>query len=108
MRKTSHPDDASELSTDDGSRKRRNANKVSVWGRLLDYLLPCHPYGENHPKQREFEGNVVALLAHAFTLLSLVDHDFFRKMTQDLNPRFHPVGKSKLSRSLILTEKQSA
>ena len=73
---------------------------------MSDYLLPCHPYGENHPKKRDFEGNVVALMEHAFTLLSLVEHDCFRNLTQDLNPRLRPVGRSKLSWSLIPTENQ--
>ena len=45
-------------------------------------------------------------MAHVFTLLSLVDHDFFRKLTQDIDPRLHPVGRSKMSRSLIPTEDQ--
>ena len=54
---------------DDGSRKRRKADEVSIGGRFSDYLLPCHPYGENHPKQRESEVNAVDLMAHAFTLL---------------------------------------
>ena len=40
----------SELSTDDGSRKRKKADEVSVGSRLSDYLLPGHPYGEKHPK----------------------------------------------------------
>ena len=52
LRKTSNPDDASDLSTDDGSRKRRKSDEVSVGDRLSDCLLPCHPYGDNHPKQR--------------------------------------------------------
>ena len=105
MQKNSHPDDASELS-DDGSRKRRKADKVSVGVRLSDYLVPCHPYGDKHPNQREFEINIVALMAHAFTSLSLVDHDCFCKLTQYLDPRLCPVGKSKLLRSLIPTKKQ--
>ena len=46
-------------------------------------------------------------MAHAFTLLSLADHTCLRNLTQDLDPRLRPVGHSKLSRSLILTEKQS-
>ena len=91
LQKTSHPDDAYELSTDDGSRKRRKANEVSVGERLSDYLFPCHPYGDNHPKQRESEGNVVALMAHAFTSLLLVYHDCFRKLTQDLALRLQLV-----------------
>ena len=41
-----------------------------------------------------------------FTLLSLVDHDCYRKIIQDLDPRLHPVGQSKLSRSLIPTKNQ--
>ena len=45
-------------------------------------------------------------MAHAFTLLPLVEHECFRKMIQDIGPRLHPVGRSKLSRSLIPTEKQ--
>ena len=106
MQKNSQLDDASELSTDDSSRKRRKANEVSVGGRLSDYLVLCHPYGDKHPKQREFEVNIVALMAHAFTSLSLVDHDCFRKLTQDLDPRLRPVGRSKLSRSLIPTKKK--
>ena len=77
---------------DDGSRNRRKADEVSVGGILSDYIIPCHPYGENHPNQREFEGNIVALMAHVFTLLLLVDHDCFRKLTQDIHPRLHPVG----------------
>ena len=45
-------------------------------------------------------------MAHAFTSLSLVDHDCFCKLTQDLDPKLLPVGKSKLSRSLIPTKNQ--
>ena len=45
-------------------------------------------------------------MAHAFTLLSLVDHDCFRKLKQDLEPCLRPVGRSKLSRSLIPTKKK--
>ena len=74
---------------------------------MSDYLLPCHPYGYNHPKERSFEGNVVALMAHSFTSLSLVDHECFRKMTQDLDPRLLPVVSSKLSWSIIPSENQS-
>ena len=51
---TSHPDDAYELNTDDGSRNQKKDDEVSVGGRLSDYLLPYHPYGDNRPKQREF------------------------------------------------------
>ena len=46
-------------------------------------------------------------MAHAFTLLLLVDHEFLPKLTQDLNQRIFPVRRSKLSRSLITTENQS-
>ena len=53
--KTSHTDNAYDLSIDDGSRKRRKADEVNVWGILSDYLLTCHPYGDNHPKPRDFE-----------------------------------------------------
>ena len=52
LQKTSHPDDASELS-DDGSRNQRKADKVSVGGKLSDYLVPFHPYGDKHLKQTE-------------------------------------------------------
>ena len=45
-------------------------------------------------------------MAHAFTLLSLVDHDCFRKLTQDLDPCLRPVGRSKLLWSLIPTDNQ--
>ena len=67
LQKNSHLDDTSEISTDDGSRKRRKDNEVSVGGRLSDCLFPCHPYGYKHPKQKEFEVNIFALMAHAFT-----------------------------------------
>ena len=40
-------------------------------------------------------------------LMSLVNHNCFCNLTQDLDPQLHPVGRSKLSRSLILTEKNS-
>ena len=103
MWKTSHPDDAYELSTDDGSRNRIKADEVSVGGIFSDYLLTCHPYGDNHKKQREFEGNDVAAMAHVFTLLLFVDHDCLRKLTQDINWHIHPVGSSKLLRSFIPT-----
>ena len=69
LQKNSHLDDTSEISTDDGSRKRRKDNEVSVGGRLSDYLVLCHPYGEKHPKQKKFEVNIVALMAHAFMSL---------------------------------------
>ena len=94
LRKSSQPDDASDLSMDDGSRKRRKSDEVSVGGRYSDYLLPCHPYGDNNPKQRDFEVNTVAFMVHVFTSLPLVDHDCFRNLTQDLDPRLHPVGRS--------------
>ena len=74
---TTQPDKTYELRTDDGSRKQRKADEVSVGDILLDYPLPYHNYGEKNPKQRESEGNFVALMAHVFTLLLLVDHDFF-------------------------------
>ena len=104
LQKNSQPDDASELS-DDGSRKRSKADKVSVGDRLPDYLVPCHPYGQKHTKQREFEINIFAFMAHAFTSLLLVDHDCFHNLTHYLDPRLRPVVRSKLSRSLIPTKK---
>ena len=100
--KTSQPDDAYEISTDDVSRKRIKTDEVSIGVRFSHYLLPCHPYGDNTPKKREF-----AFMEHAFTSLSLVEHDCFHKMTQDLNPWLQPVRRSKLPRSLIPTEKKS-
>ena len=106
LQKNSHLDDASELSTDYGSRKRRKSDEVSVGGRFSDYLVPCHPYGDKHPKQKEFEVNIFALMAHAFTPLLLVDHYFLRNLKQDLDPRLCPVRQSKLSRSLIPTKKK--
>ena len=45
-------------------------------------------------------------MAHSFTLMSLVDHDCFSKLTHDLDLRLHRVGRSKLPRSLIPTENQ--
>ena len=99
-------ENASELSTDDGSRKCRKSDEVSVGGRFSDYLVPCHNYGDKHPNQREFEVSIVAFMAHAFTSLSLVDHVCFRNMTQDLDPHLRPVGISKLSQSLIPTKNQ--
>ena len=87
----------------DGSRNHGKANELNFGGRLSDYLLPCHPYGDNHTKQREFEINIIALMAHALTSLSLVDHECFRKMTQDLDPQLRPATRSKMSRSLIPT-----
>ena len=66
---------------EDGSRKRRKFDEISVGGRFSDYLLPFNPYGDNNPKQREFEGNIVALMSHLFASLSLVDHDCFHKLT---------------------------
>ena len=47
-------------------------------------------------------------MAHAFTSLSLVEHDCFRKLTQDLDPRLRPVGRSKLLWSLVPTKKKLA
>ena len=105
MQKNSHLDDACELITDDGSRNQRKADEVSVGGRLSYYLVPFHPYGDKYSKQKEFEVNIVALMAHTFTSLLMVDHDFFRKLTQDLDPRICLVGRSKLSRSLIPKKK---
>ena len=107
MQKKSQPYDASDL-RDDGSRKRRKADEVSVGGRFSYYLVPCHPYGYKHPKQREFEVNIFAFMSHAFTFLSLVDHDCFRKLTQDIDPRLCPFGRSKLSQNLIPTKNKLA
>ena len=73
---------------------------------MSDYLLPCHPCGDNNPNQREFEVNIVSLMEHAFTSLLLVYHYCFLKLTQDLDPCLCPVGQPKLPRSLIPTEKQ--
>ena len=67
LQKSLQPDNASEISTEYGSRKRRKADKLSVGGRLSDHLLPCHSYEDDHPKKRDFEGNIVALMAHEFT-----------------------------------------
>ena len=46
-------------------------------------------------------------MVHTLTSLLLVDHYFFRKLTQDINPSLPPDGRSKLLRSLIPIEKQS-
>ena len=35
-----------------------------------------------------------------------MDHDCFPKLTQDINPRLQPVGRSKMSRSIITTGNQ--
>ena len=64
LQKTLHPDNASELRMEDESRNHRKADKLSVVRRFSDYLLPFHPYGDNHNNQREFDGNVVALMEH--------------------------------------------
>ena len=40
-----------------------------------------------------FAVNSVALMAHAFISLPLVDHDCFCKLTQDLDPCLSPVGR---------------
>ena len=101
--KTSQPEDASEIITDKISIKHRNSDKLSIGGRLSDYLLLCHLYGDNHPNQREFGGYDVTLMAHTFTLLSLVNHECFRMLTKYINLQLWPVGRSKLSQSLILT-----
>ena len=77
LQKSSQPDDAYEIRTDDGSIKRRKADEVSVGYILLDYPLPYHNYGDNNLRQRESEGNFFTLMAHVFTLLLLVDHDFY-------------------------------
>ena len=45
-------------------------------------------------------------MEHAFTSLSLVDHDCFRKLTHDIETRLCHVGKSKLLQSLITTKKK--
>ena len=90
-RKTSQPEDESELIIDDGIRKWRKDNKVSVGVTFSDYLPPCHPYEDNRPKKRGFEVNIIALMAHAFMSLLLMDHDYFSKLTHDLDLRLHPV-----------------
>ena len=89
--KTSHPDNAYETSIDGGSINQRKDDKVSVSGRFSYYIFPCHPYGDKHPNQREFEVNIIALMAHSFTSLFLMDRDCFRKLTQYLDLRLHPV-----------------
>ena len=104
LHKTLQPDGASEIITDDGNIKWRKSDKIIVGGRLKDYLLPCNPYGYNNPNQREFEVNVVVLIAHAFTFLLLMDHECFRKMMQDIDSRRCRVGCSKMSRSLITAD----
>ena len=107
LRKNSQPIDASYLSMEDNSRKRRKINKLSVGGRWSDYLLPSHPYGDNHHKKREFGGNIVAFMPHAFTSLSLVENECLRNLTQDINARLCPVGCKKMSRSRTTTENKS-
>ena len=84
---TSQPDDASETSTYNGSRKRRKADEICVGKRLSYFFLPCHTYGDNNTKQREFEVNFIDLMAHESTLLSLVEDECLRKMTQDIEPQ---------------------
>ena len=77
LRKTSHTEYLSEIITEDGSKNRRKAEKISVGGKWSDYLLPCHPYGGNNLNQRKFDGNVVTLMVHLFTSLLLVDMNVF-------------------------------
>ena len=88
----SQPDDASEISMDDGSRNQRKADEVSVGSRLSYYLLLCHPYGDKHSKQRKFEINIVALMAHAFMSLLLVDNDFPASLHRILTHAFALLG----------------
>ena len=90
-RKTSQPEDESELIIDDGIGKWRKDNKVSVGVTFSDYLPPCHPYEDNRPKKRGFEVNIIALMAHAYMSLLLMDHDYFSKLKHDLDLRLHPV-----------------
>ena len=52
LRNIYQPENTSELSTDDGSIKRRKTNEINFGGRFPYYLLLCHPYGYNHLKQR--------------------------------------------------------
>ena len=52
LQNTLQPIGTSEIITDDGNRKRRKYDKISVGGRLKDYLLPCNPYGYNNPNHR--------------------------------------------------------
>ena len=46
-------------------------------------------------------------MAHVFTFLAFVDHEYFRNPTQDLGSRLRLVGRSKLPWSLIPAENQS-
>ena len=101
LQNTLQPIGTSEIITDDGNIKWRKSDKIIVGGRLKDYLLPCNPYGYNNPNQREFEVNVVVLIAHAFTFLLLMDHECFRNLRQDIDPCLCHVGHSKMSWSLI-------
>ena len=45
-------------------------------------------------------------MSHVFMLLPLVYHKCFRKLMQHLDLKLQPVGRSKLSQSLITTENQ--
>ena len=64
-------------------------------------MIANKKYNKVHKQQASFEETIVALMAKAYTPLSLLDFREFRKLISSLDPGIVPVLRSRLSRKFI-------
>ena len=53
---------------------------------MANYFVRKKSHGPNNPHQIEHEYNLVMIMAHAYTQLSLVEGGEFRRMVTQLDP----------------------
>ena len=68
------------------SRQKMPNDESSCTSAIDNYFVWKRSYDPNNPHQREHEDNLVTMLEHAYTPLSLVEGDAFRRMVTHLDP----------------------
>ena len=81
--------------------RRKVEDRDSSISHVSSFIIATNKYNKGHTQQASFEGEIVALMAKAYTPLSLVGFHEFRELISSLDPRIVPVSRSRLSRKLI-------
>ena len=83
------------------SRHKMPTYESSCTSAMANYFIRKKIYGTNHPHQMEHEDQLVMMMSHAYTTLSLVEGESFRRMVTNLDPSIRPITRSKFTRTLI-------
>jgi hypothetical protein len=69
--------------------------------RMTKRLHGYKKYASNSKEQLEFEDDIIALTARAYTSLSLGEHEAFRNLIRKRDPRLNMISRTQLSQNLI-------